>query len=355
MDSLLNPAPSSPGDHCASGSVTYFTSGTLASPKRVTYTADDWRETVQHRAECLSALGIVTGERVAVLASFGPWFSGDNLVEALREIGANVLPAGVYAPHLPAVARLLDRLHIRTLVTTPSVALALSRHIDEPAFGRIVTIGERAPRAVRDLIESRLGARPRGLFAASEVIVGFEVAGKEDLYRWDPGRLHLEVLDGKGRVMPEGRGELLVTRRHGTATPLLRYRLGDLVDMVNPDGPEGPLLRHMGRISHGFTLASGVKVSRADLDRFLDDLSFHVYQAHFTVEHSEDGFDRLVLALGGDTAEINTRETRNKFIDLNFEIADVISCDLLDVEVRTFEQQVTGKRRIVIEETPWAL
>ena len=73
--------------------------------------------------------------------------------------------------------------------------------------------------------------------------------------------------------------------------PLLRYPLNDLVELA-PDTAGGPQFRYLGRSGHGFGLASGVKVGRAQLDRFLDGIASPIYKAHFTVEHAPEG-DRL--------------------------------------------------------------
>lgn len=87
--------------------ITYFSSGTTGTPKPISYGEQDWQDTVGHRADLLRGVGVRGGDTVAVVLPFGPWFSGDNITDALVALGARVLPAGMYAPHLPAIARLV--------------------------------------------------------------------------------------------------------------------------------------------------------------------------------------------------------------------------------------------------------
>ncbi len=61
----------------------------------------------------------------------------------------------------------------------------------------------------------------------------------------------------------------VVTRRYGEALPLLRYPLGDRVELIAGDN-DGPRFRYLGRSGHGFGLIGGVKVSRSQLESFLD-------------------------------------------------------------------------------------
>ena len=85
--------------------------------------------------------------------------------------------------------------------------------------------------ATRERIETSWGARVIDHHGLTEVgPVSFEC--------WEsPGFLHLneceyicEVLDDAGRAMPDGQpGELVVTTLGRTASPVIRYRTGDLV------------------------------------------------------------------------------------------------------------------------------
>lgn len=337
------------------GALGYFSSGSGGDPKQVFFDESDWRASVAHRADCLRALGLGAGEVAAVALPFGPWFSGDHLTDALLAIGARVLPTGIHGAHLPGIARLLERIGATALVATPTTALALSAAGAPQKLRHLITVGEALPENLSARLEDAYGIRPRALFAASEAILGFADLDFPDFFHWDPDRLHLEVLRDDGGICNRGVGELLVTRRYGTATPILRYRLGDRVEL-NPAASGRPLFRHLGRTGHAFSLATGVAVSRAQLDAFLDQLGCWVGRVDCHVYHGDDGRDTLAMRLEGGSSLPAAEEIKRCFETLTPEVTDLIACGYLTVMVKRERAKLPeGKRRFYIDEGPWRL
>lgn len=328
-------------------SLVYLSSGSTGQPKAVSYTEPDWRDGVAHRAECLTETGVRAGDTAAVVLPFGPWFSGDQVCDALVKLGVRVLPVGHYGPHLPAAARLMAALDTSVLVTTPSLAYLMPREI--PHLRLVILLGERCPSGLRGSLQACFGgARIRSIYAASEAIIGPDTAAALDTYSWDHQRLHLEVLDANGRVHERGEGELLVTRRRGEATPLVRYRLGDRVEL-NPGS-----LRFLGRIGHAFTLASGVKVGRRHLEEILDALDHPVSEARFRVEHRPAG-DWLRVHLRSPAQELCSKMVEQALLNGNMDLADAVASGHVHLQIYCEQGQARAKRRLVFEEYPWAL
>ena len=325
----------------------YLSSGSTGQPKAMAYTESDWRAGVTHRAECLAAVGVGAGDTAAVVLPFGPWFSGDQICDALVSLGARVLPVGHYGPHLPAAARLMAALGTSVLVTTPSLAHLISR--EAPRMRLVILLGERCPPTLRRSLQTRFGgARIRSIYAASEAIIGPDFAEDHDVYSWDQDRLHLEVLDANGRVNDRGEGELLVTRRHGEATPLVRYRLGDRVDL-SPGS-----VRFLGRIGHAFTLASGVKVGRRQLEEILDGLDHPISEARFRVEHRPAG-DLLQVHLRSPVHGLRPETIETALLNGNLDLADAVASGHAHLQVRCDHGPAGAKRRLLVEEHPWSL
>lgn len=325
----------------------YLSSGSTGQPKAMAYTESDWRAGVTHRAECLAAVGVGAGDTAAVVLPFGPWFSGDQICDALVFLGARVLPVGHYGPHLPAAARLMAALDTSVLVTTPSLAHLISR--EGPRMRLVILLGERCPPPLRRSLQTRFGgARIRSIYAASEAIIGPDFAEDHDVYSWDQDRLHLEVLDATGRVNDRGEGELLVTRRHGEATPLVRYRLGDRVDL-SPGS-----VRFLGRIGHAFTLASGVKVGRRHLEEILDGLDHPVSEARFRVEHRLAG-DLLQVHLRSPVHGLRPETIETALLSGNLDLADAVASGHVHLQVWCDRGPAGAKRRLLVEEHPWSL
>lgn len=333
-------------------SLGFFTSGSTGKSKPVLFTGADWRELTAHRAECLAALGVSAGDRAAVVLPFGPWFSGDNLTDALLSLGASVLPVGLYAPYLPAAARLMEEAHANVLITTPSVARLLGELPNPEQLEKVLLVGEVVPPTLRTQLAERFGVPPRALFAASEAVLGFET-GADGVFRWNPERVHLEVRRADASVAESGAGELLVTRRYGVAQPLLRYSLGDRAELwTDPAGNR--FFRYLGRSGHAFTLAGGVKVARAQIEHFLDTHAVPIHEARFHLHHGALG-DRLVVELCGSVPLPRPEEIRERFLGSSIEIGDVATGGFLDLRVRVREARLRAKRRLRILETPWRL
>lgn len=334
-------------------SLGYFTSSTTGSPKRVLFTSRDWQDAAVHRASCLASLGVGSDSFAAVVLPFGPWFSGDNLSDALLRLGASVLPVGLYEPHLPGAIRLMDNVGVNVLITTPSVAMILTRFSSPSNIKKIILVGEAVSNNLRAQLAAHFGVVPQCLFAASESVLGAESPDEPSIFVWDPDLLHLEVLTEEKEVREYGIGELLVTRRYGEAMPLLRYRLGDRVELLPADSGM-PKFIYLGRIGHAFSLVSGVKVGRAQLDQYLDDLATPVHLAEFTIGHTQDG-DHLHIRLGGTGLLHTPDQIRNSFIASSLDLSDAYNCGFVQVTAETCEVPVRAKRYLRITETPWSL
>jgi phenylacetate-coenzyme A ligase PaaK-like adenylate-forming protein len=255
---------------------------------------------------------------------------------------------------LDGVLRLIAGLDANAVITTPSVAWALSSRAPLPRIDKLITVGERLSPELRHVLGTRFGAPPQALFAASETVLGYEAGAGPDEFCWDRQRLHLEILDAQGNIRESGSGELLVTRRYGEALPLLRYPLGDRVELIAGDN-DGPRFRYLGRTGHGFGLVGGVKVSRSHLESFLDTLSFPIHAAEFHVFHQPEG-DRLQIVLGLSSQKfLSAPDIRRLFLTSSIDIADVGASGFIEVDVVARHAPIQAKRRITITERPWRL
>ncbi len=324
----------------------YLSSGSTGHPKAVAYTERDWRNGVSHRAECLSAVGVRPADTAAVVLPFGPWFSGDQVCDALVSLGVRVLPVGHYGPHLPAAACLMATLGTTVMVTTSSLAYLMPP--ETPRMRLVVLLGERCPAPLRRALQDRFGAEVRSIYAASEAIIGPDLDEGVEAYAWNRDRLHLEILDAEGRVHDQGQGELLVTRRMGEATPLIRYRLGDWVELGSGR------LRLLGRIGHAFTLASGVKVTRRRLEEILDGLGHPIAEARFRIEHRPAG-DLLQVHLQSPVRGLRPEAVEAALLDGDLDLADAVASGHVRLQVRCDHGTARAKRRLVVEEYPWSL
>ena len=218
------------------------TSSTTGSPLRWLDTNDSW----QWMLECWKAVyeGARVDERDRILFpfSFGPFLGFWTAFEAGCQIGAQCIPAG----GMSSQARLgmVDTLKPTVVCCTPTYALRLIEVADELRGGagdlakssvRVLILAGEAGASIastRERIERGWGARVIDHHGLTEVgPVSFEC--------WEsPGSLHVneaayivEIIDpASGRPAADGeRGELVITNLGRSASPLIRYRTGDVV------------------------------------------------------------------------------------------------------------------------------
>jgi phenylacetate-CoA ligase len=217
------------------------TSSTTGEPLRWLDTNESWQWMLECWKAVYRAARVDRSDRILFAFSFGPFLGFWTAFEAGCQIGALCIPAGGMSSETRL--GLIDALAPTVVCCTPTYALRLAevaaekkRAVDLSTSSVRVLIVAGEPGAgipsTRQRIERAWGARVIDHHGLTEVgPVSFEC--------WEsPGSLHLneceylcEVLDpGSDSPVPDGqRGELVVTNLGRTASPVIRYRTGDLV------------------------------------------------------------------------------------------------------------------------------
>jgi phenylacetate-CoA ligase len=228
------------------------TSSTTGRPLRWLDTNESWQWALDCWKAVFAAARVGHGASVFFAFSFGPFLGFWTAFEAGCQLGAHCVPGGGMTSHQRLA--LIDTLAPAVLLCTPTYALRLAevaqaeaglrRPLTESGVRTIVVAGESGGSlpAVRARIERAWGARVIDHYGLTEVgPVAFE--------DWDrPGGLYVneaefiaEVLDEEGRPVPDGEiGELVLTNLGRTASPVIRYRTGDVVRARTEPCPTGP-------------------------------------------------------------------------------------------------------------------
>jgi len=227
------------------------TSSTTGRPLRWLDTNASWQWALDCWKSVFAAARVGPGDRVLFAFSFGPFLGFWTAFEAGCQIGAHCVPGGGMTSHQRLA--LVDATRPGVLLCTPTYALRLAE-VAESDKGRppltasgvrtIIVAGESGGSlpAVRARIERAWGARVIDHYGLTEVgPVAFE--------DWDrPGGLYVneaeyiaEVLDAAGQPVPDGElGELVLTNLGRLASPVIRYRTGDVVRARTMPHPVGP-------------------------------------------------------------------------------------------------------------------
>lgn len=229
-------------------------SGSTGVPTASYYTADDWLDLVDRYAR--KHVGIEPSDTFLVRTPYALMITGHLAHAAARSRGATVVPADNRSLATPysTVVRLLHDLDVTvtwslaadTLLWAAAAELAGIR--DFPALRALFVGGDPVSPAKRARIEHLWGAPVVEEYGATET---GSLAGQCPY-----GRLHLwadraifEVYR-HGRLMPAGRGQLVVTPLYRSAMPLLRYNTEDEVEVSLDDCPCDwalPTVRILGR------------------------------------------------------------------------------------------------------------
>jgi phenylacetate-CoA ligase len=187
------------------------------------------------------AAHVEPGDRVFFPFSFGPFLGFWTGFEAGCQMGLHCIPGGGMSS--PVRLAMIEAVDATVVCCTPTYALRLAevaagerraRPLSESSVRVLIVAGEPGGSipATRERIERSWGARVIDHHGLTEVgPVSFEC--------WEaPGGLHVnegeyiwEALDpASGRPVPDGSpGELVITNLGRTASPVIRYRTGDIV------------------------------------------------------------------------------------------------------------------------------
>jgi phenylacetate-CoA ligase len=215
------------------------TSSTTGRPLRWIDTSESWQWALDCWKAVFRAARVAAGDRVFFPFSFGPFLGFWAGFEAAWQMGLHAIPGGGMSSQMRLA--LLDGVGATVICCTPTYALRLAEVASEhgrPGLVRgavrvLIVAGEPGGSipATRARIEQSWGARVIDHHGLTEV-------GPLSFECWDaPGFLHVnegeficEVLDPlTGVEASYGQpGELVVTNLGRTASPVIRYRTGDV-------------------------------------------------------------------------------------------------------------------------------
>ncbi len=217
------------------------TSATSGRPLRWIDTNESWQWMLDCWKTVYHAAGVRAGDRVFFPFSFGPFLGFWTGFEAGCQLGLHCVPGGGMSSQQRLA--IIESIGVTVVCCTPTYALRLAEvaaaHGSGPALADsrvrlLIVAGEPGGNipGTRERIESLWGARVIDHHGATEVgPLSFEcIEG--------PGFLHLneaeyicEVLSptSDAAVSDGEKGELVVTNLGRTASPVIRYRTGDLV------------------------------------------------------------------------------------------------------------------------------
>ncbi len=318
----------------------HTTSGTTGKPTLSYYTRKDLEIGSDEVSKAWAGLGINEKSRVQFIMSYG-LFSGAMLnTYALQELGALVLPAGIQ-PIVKQVEMMID-FEVDTLVATPGFLLYLCEHLEQNKIPRnklklkkAIAAGEVYSDQIRKEIEKRLNVKVFDHYGLCEVYTGiaYECKEKKGLHLLDDFVI-TEIIDTKtGDVLPDGKyGELVFTSLRKEASPVIRYRTGDVSCLINRNcscGVEGVRLGRIKTRVDDLVFIRGIMINPHELkETIVDFAGKNLFGGDMRIEVKKNSIKndpKIYLTLNGKAGEFIPR-LKKKIKDetkINFEIVNV--------------------------------
>jgi len=283
----------------------HSSSGTTGRRTVCAYTrvdVDDWADMF---ARCYAYAGVVPLDRVQIMVGYGLWTAGAGFQAGAERLGAMAVPVG--PGNLDLQLEVMRDLQTTVIGATSSFALLLAETVAEShsreglALTRGLIGSERWGEATRRRVHDLLGISTFDIYGLTELWgpgTGIECDRHDGIHVWTDHYL-VEVIDPHTlQPVPEGEvGELVLTTLTKQATPLLRYRTGDLTSFDGSPCPCGSPFPRIGRIvgrTDDMIKVRGVAMYPAQVDEVLAAFpgAGPEYQIHV---HRERGRDDVAV------------------------------------------------------------
>ncbi|MFL6274596.1 MAG: phenylacetate--CoA ligase family protein [Blastocatellia bacterium] len=321
--------------------------GTLNAPKILYRTAADWAKSVANMATVLSLAGVRSGDVLLIAQPLDIWGVGYLALDACKLLRCMAVPAGIHV-EADQMAHLIERFQVNAAFASPS----LWRRVTESAERqsrlrhlRVLVAGEKLYAADREYLADYWRGGVYNLYGSEETdALAAECDAHDGLHLLEHAYL-LELMQEDHCLEQTAdsttTGELLVTSCYHRGTPLIRYHLGDIVEISRSHRPcrcgrQGAKLVVIGKSTQCVTLFDATKLYTYQLDAVLEQIIGRGVSYQLLVEDAEDAIVRervTLLVMAEDVAGIGTERLRAALAASSLDFADTVRSNQVDLRV----------------------
>jgi len=290
-------------------SVFHTTSGTSGTPTVVGFTSNDVEVQISLEARNLITAGFTSKDVIQNTTPYGMFFAGIDIHEAIRRIGAIVIPAGKQ-PTAKQQAGMIWFFKPTGIIGIPQFILKWG-YVYEELFGdpkesslkRAYVLGEPLPEEKRKKIEDLWDIEVRVGYGLSEAGSGAECEERYGVH-WPEDHTFVEVVDpDTGERVGEGeKGELVFTTLTRTGTLAIRYRSRDYSYIITDKCSCGRVTYRV--LPPEYRLDSLIKVKGALTSPFAIDSAVFRHEGIrdylMVIREDPSGADRIELYIDSD-------------------------------------------------------
>ena len=269
------------------------------------HTRSDIEEVNKEQAAMFQHCGVRVDDVAAITFGYHLFHAGLTLQGGFEALGCKTIPLG--PGETQRAVEILNRFQVTVLASNPSFAIKLAQEGVKSV--RILLAGGEPFSSVegyKDKLRKAFGQITLidSYGSGHSAPIARECQAESGLHVAD-NLLYLEIVDPEtGRNLPDGeRGEVVITHLRRQASPLLRFRTGDLsvLEHINcPCGRKATLTKGvLGRTDEMYKV-KGVKLYPSQIDhilRSLPDYSPGKYQV--TLNNKRGGGDSFCLFIEG--------------------------------------------------------
>ena len=285
----------------------HASSGTTGKRKVMAYTQKDVDVFALQMCRCFELAGLTPEDKMQIAVGYGLWTAGIGFQLGCEKLGCMSIPIG--PGNIEMHLQFLVDVGTTCLGSTASMALLLSEEVERNAIAdkiklkKIIFGAEPHDEKMRRNFERKLGLDD-----------SFDIGGMTEMY--GPGTsldcsyhtgLHywadlfiIEVLDPETlQPVPEGEvGEMVVTSLIKEASPLLRYRTGDLSRLIPGECPCGLAMPRHDKItgrSDDMIIFRGVNIYPGQISDVLQTFPELAGEYNMQLWRDDDGRDAMLL------------------------------------------------------------
>lgn len=270
--------------------------GTYGKRKLIFRTNDDIQKSVETATSMFLCGGIKPKDKIAILQPFDLWNIGHIALLTFRSIGALSIPIGLSVDN-EEILNILTATKCNVIYGTPSKVMTIAELSKKTGLtlkiDKIFCAGEPILQVHRESIQNIWDAKIYGIYGSEETDgIGAECDYNCGYHIFDENLL-IEILNPKTLLAAEeNKGALVVTKLGYSGTILIRYLLGDLVEITKnlcKCGREEIRIFPKGRIEEVIWLYDGRKIFLQSIENALNMILHEIPQYQILVKNTLKG------------------------------------------------------------------
>ncbi len=348
-------------------------SGTTGSPSYVALTEPDVEMWNEMSARCFFACGVRPTDLVLHGFSLAKGFVGGiPVMQALQYMGAVDVPIGADGG-ADRLLRACADTRPRCIIGAPNFVLHLGEKAEEIlgvkaselGVERVIVGGEPGGGipAIRNRIEELWGAKCTEMLGGTDLGMAYwaECDEQDGMHMVSMDHIITELLDpDTGDIIPfekGAKGEMIYTAITRQASPMLRFRSGDFIEVLGTScgcGRTGPKIRCIGR-TDDMLIVRGANVFPSAIHSIVNDMIPQTNGVMRVVAdfdgHTTQGALKVIVERGNAHDPANDAALKSQ-LETRLRDALVFKADITIVASDTFEKPGAAKVALTLREFP---